>query len=201
MAYLASQFVLDDSAEIPFTDFRTQEFRYRFPWGRLGSGLKTLLPFILGALAVIIASMAGIYYSRASYLARLRSVLITQIKAELPNIDTLSHDTLQQLGRESDTIDDALKDLGSPTGLTPLHAFAELSKHIPGTNISVRRIAIKGNKVTLEGGAGDYADIDKLDRNLKKRKRVYCDVKKGEGGNFFGGPSMKPFTFNITLCE
>ncbi len=201
MAYLASQFILDEHAAVPFTDFRTQEFRYRFPWSKFFGILRTLLPYFLGAAAVAIAALAGTYYSRASYLTRLRNELITQVKAELPNLDTSTNDTLAQLSRDADTIDVALKDLGSPSGVTPLHAFAELSKHIPGVNITVRRIAIKGNKVTLEGGALNYSDIEKLDRNLRKRKRVYCDVKKGEGGSFYGGQSMTPFTFNLTLCD
>lgn len=202
MAGLGAVFAQDVDPPMILTNFRTREFSYLPPLKEVMAGLRLLLPLILSALMLLAVTMITVFYMRERHIGKLRSAMFEQIKAAMPDAEIDESTALQQLQRQNAALDEQLKDLGSPSSLSPLDVLLEISKDFPiSSDTFLNQVGIRGNNVKLDGTAPDYAAVDRVEKALNKRKKsVYCRIKKDSGG-LGAVAGSRSFSFEIWLCE
>lgn len=199
-AALAATYAQDIKAPEPIANFRTKEFAYSPQLSEMISGLRLIRPYLLALLFVAVVVPLAVFQLRSYRLERMRAEIHARVQRILKDKPVEIGKELDLLGAQNAKLGQQLADLGSPTGLSPLDAWLEISQDLPtNPGVVVRKLTMRGNKITIEGSAPDYAAGDQIERALKKKRNVYCRMKKetlaASGGK---GPG---FSFDIWLCE
>ena len=198
----AARFASDSAPVEPFVNFRSGALRVRLRWGEIGRGLRELYPYLMGSLTCLVVAFGVIYYSRMSRVEAVRESTISKIAEVIPYIDRNVDRPSDFLRTEISVIQKQLRDLGSPFQLSPVDALLDVGKDIQRRGgITISRVMILGNKVTVEGTTQDYKATDTLEDNFQKKRKVYCDVKKDVTPMSGGTAGAARFTLKLELCE
>lgn len=198
----AATFVRDIAPQQPFSNFRVGAFAVRPPWRELFRGLQRVAPYGFGAVALIVLALLFNYTITEQRIAEAQEELH---RALAPSIPAFSN-YVGELGGEDELLDSVnevlsqqLRDLASPFGLSPLEALLEISRDIPRRDeVVIRRIEIRGTRLTIEGSAPDYAAVEEIERALQRRKKIYKRVRKSTSNS--AGRS-RGFAFDIILND
>lgn len=197
---MAALFARDIQPPPLLTNFRTKEFSYSPELRELFSGLQTLVPLLIAAIALVCATWGVQYYLRQSYMDKVQAAMRNEILKVIPDLDFETGKELQTLQAVTGKLQQELNNLGSQSGLSPLAAFAEVSQDFHADGITVNQLKIRGNKVTVDVASPEFSGIEKLEKALEKKKKVYCKLKKDANGvSLSNGP--KKFTFELQLCD
>ena len=194
-------------------DFRTGEFAYRPQFFEIVKGLRRLAPWFAALAFSVALVLALVYWIRGRELATVHGAIAQESAALAPSLRLEPGSEIALLGSETEAISKQLAELGSDSRLTPLRIFSELSQNLGVTKesgIFVKSIRVKGNRVTIEGEAPDYAALDRLETNLKKarlkkdksqkRRKIFCEVKRGDSSASFAG-AARAFSYSLRVCE
>ncbi len=202
IACLASVFAQDAAPPPILTNFRVREFAYSPQLRELARGLRSLSPYVLGTLLVGLLTAIGVYTLREHHLTKLQSAIRSEVTRALPDLDIPPGAELDALEGANRKLEQELANLGSLSSLTPLDYLAEIAADLPlSAGIAVTRVKIDGNKMRVDGTAPDYAAMEKIERQLKRKKNVYCRVRKETNASVAGKPNLRGFNLDILLCE
>ena len=197
---LASVFVQDEAPPPILTNLRAREFSYRLQLGELFRGLKRLIPYVLAAFSVLVIGLVFIYFLNIQKMNSMRSAMREQIQRIIGDETVPDKDAIFFLRGKIKSLNEQVKDLGTPAKLSPLAALLEISKDMPKAgDIKVKRLSIEGTKMRIEGTTPDYSGAEQLEGKLKKNRKMYCNVKLKPPGAGAGG--TKTFNFEIELCK
>lgn len=192
----------DERTPTALSNFRTREFAYSPQLAELAAGLSTLLPFFVATLGLLLITLSATYLLREHRISRLEEGVQAQVQKAIPSLMSPTGRELDALEGENRKLEQQLQSLGSLSALNPLDYFAEIAEDLPlATGITVTRIKIEGTKLKVEGSAPGYAELEKAERMLKRKKNVYCKVRKESAGATPGRPTARGYSLDISLCE
>jgi hypothetical protein len=200
-AVLGTFFGQEERGSEILTNLRTREFSFN-PYIKELKRLffALLLPFAIFSLGWVLFS-AGLYFSRNHQLATLQRASSEKISVLVPNLTVQPGEEVKALKVENAKLEQQLKDLGSPASINPLEALTSVTNDIADSALSIRKMSIRGNHIVVEGGAPDYAAVERIERELKKKNDLYCRVKKDTATGIPGQPDKRSFTLDIWLCD
>jgi hypothetical protein len=201
LAAMSAVFLRDKEPIDPLTNFRTGPFAYSLQLAEVWRGLRLLRPYILATGMAILLALGVIYLLREQRITRLRAAVRDQISSVVPNLTAPEGKENDALIGQTNALDTQLKDLGSPTQSSPLETLLDISRDIPGTlGITVNAIKVKGNRITLETSAPDYAAAEALKSALEKKGSRYCRVKMDPLASA-GMAGRRGFRYEVFSCE
>ncbi len=203
LAALATLYAQDTDAPSIFTNFRVREFSYSPQLKELIVGVKRLLPYIMATILLLLFVTGLTYYTRSLKLSKMRSAIHDQISTIIPSLSVVDGNEVTALQTENASLEKQLQSLGSLSKYSALEALLEITQDVPvSSGISVNRLNISDDKITLDGQAPDYSALEKIERSLKRKSDVYCKIKK-EAAAASGGVigNKRGFTFTIRTCE
>jgi len=185
-----------------YVNFRTGEFAYHPELRLLLEGANKLAPFLGATFALIILTLAGVFGVRSIRGSMMEHSIAETIRREVPSIAAAPGEERSVLENELRMLETQLEELGNPSNRTPVDSLADIAEYFPkGGGLTIRRIAINGDKVTIEGSAPDYSAVDKLQKEFKRRRRIFCHVKRSTTGSSREGTgSVRLFSFEIRMC-
>jgi len=187
-------------------NFRKEEFRVSYDLKDFFNGLIKLKKQIFSSIFILLVSAVSIVSIYQFLLSQEEKLLRSAVGHVLPEVLNSSESPLILLKNKTQSLEQQLKDLGSPFSLSPIEALEIISKDLPvATEIEVKNITIKGKLISLQGMSSGYAPVERLKRDIEKKKRIYCsEVKtqlKGSSGITRGGQNKNEFSLEVTLCE
>jgi hypothetical protein len=192
----------DEHPPTALSNFRTREFAYSPQLAELAAGLSTLLPFFVATIGLLLITLSATYLLREHRISRLEDGIQSQVQQAIPTLMSPAGRELDALEGENRKLEQQLQSLGSLSALNPLDYFAEIAEDLPlATGITVTRVKIEGTKLKVEGTAPGYAELEKAERMLKRKKNVYCKIRKEAAGATPGRPNARGYTLDISLCE
>lgn len=201
-ACFASVFAQDMRPPPILSNFRIKEFAYSPQLRELMRGLRSLLPYFLAALLLLLLTAVGIYSLRERRISQVKNAMYEQIRAAIPAMDVPRGSELDALEGENRKLEQQLSNLGSLSALSPLDSLTEITADLPlSSGITITRIKVEGNKMRVEGTAPDYTALEKIERALKKKKNVYCRIRKDTTASVPGKQNVRGFSLDILLCE
>jgi len=209
VATLAALFAQDAGSPPILSNFRTREFVYSPQLRELVLGLKRLVPYLAVLLAAAVLSLGVAYYSREAQIRQMNNAMRERVLSIMPNVPlNAGREVAEVVLDQNKALSDDLGQLASPSRLTPLDSFFEISRDLAGvSNISVDSLTLTGSAITLKGvAAGEksgYAAQGDLEKVLKKNKRTYCRVglDSNSSKDPRSGAGVLNFTFDLKLCE
>lgn len=167
----------------------------------INRGIIRSLPFVGGLLVVLLLTALIAFQIRERQLELLKYTLRLRIQEFVPNFDSPEGEEVKTLQKQNRLLDTQLKDLGTTSALNPLQAFSIISRELPaGSNITIKSINLRSNSILLSGAAPDYSAVEKIERMLKRRKDIFCRIKKDTPGSA-GQADKRAFSFDISLCD
>lgn len=202
IACLASVFAQDLTPPPILTNFRVREFSYSPQLRELMRGLRSVVPYALAAALIAILSAIGLYTLREHRIGKLQDALYAEVKKAVPDLEAARGVELDALEGANRKLEQELSNLGSLSAMSPLDYFAEISSDLPlSSGVTVTRVKIEGNKMRVDGTAPDYTAMEKIERALKRKKDIYCRIRKDTTATVPGKPNVRGFSFDIVLCE
>ncbi|MBX7145179.1 MAG: hypothetical protein K1X79_12060 [Oligoflexia bacterium] len=201
-AGMAAIFARDNAPPVPLTNFRTRQFSYRPQLAELLLGLRQLIPFSIGLLVLVLIALSATYAFREQRISRVQAAMRQQITESVPSLSLPQGHELDALEGETRRLEQQLQSLGSLSALSPLDYLTEITGDLPlASGVTVTRVKIEGNRLRVEGSAPGYTEIEKIERFLKRKKNVYCKIRKDSTNAAPGKPNSRGYTLDITLCE
>ncbi len=183
----------------PSGNFRSGPFRPRLPVDRVLTGLRRLLFPAAVALAVTIFGLFLWLQIREYRIARLETALQEQVGAIIPGADLSNERTVTAVQREMGELRKQLDEVGSASRLSPVNSLLNLLEQLRKfPDFSLQRINIVGKRVTIDGQAKNYAQIDRMKNSFQKQSDVYCGEPQDEArprGSFVS------VELTLFLCE
>lgn len=199
---LASLCVAEERSQSLLTNFRSGEFSYSPQVKEILKGATAVLPFLLVTAFITIIALLIVYLGRSYRIESLRSLVQQEIRQAVPDLVSSKGNEVQALQIEMRRLSDELNEMGSPTKLSPVDALVELSRDFRSVSaVSLKRLRIQGTRVHLSGNAPDYSAVEQLERVFKRRRDVYCRVRKDTAAFSAGQGDKRPFTLEVILCE
>lgn len=202
LAAIASVFAQDFDAPPALTNFRAREFAYRPQLRELKLGLRSLAPFAGTLLLVALFSLGGVYLMRERYIRRLQGAMQVELERAVPELKGKGGDVTQIVDLTR-SLDAELKGLGSASATPPLEALlwisydiSKVTKKIPALQVSSLSISSDTMKIVVD--APDYSALEKIDKMLKKRHKVFCNVQQSNRAHASMGRGSE---FTLTLCK
>jgi len=204
VAALATYFGDEAQGQQMLTNFRSREFGYSPQLRALAQSLLTVVPLAVMTLLCFLISAGIIYVIREHRISAARAEIREAVLGVLPSgTDATPGEEVNLLSRATGELETQLQGLGSLSQVTPLDALRGVSADLPMergiTNIS--KIAIRENKITLEGSARDYTALDALEKVFRDKKSLYCRVKLDNTGGSTRSSNSIDFTMLLHLCE
>lgn len=201
IACLAATLAQDTQPAPLFNNFRVREFRYHPQLNWVKAGLRKVLPHATLFMAVLLLCLLGTYLFRQYQIEKMHEAASEQIVSAAPSLAPLQSDGITALQNENERLETELRTLGSPSKLSPLDAFAQISRDFPvlkaDGDVSVARLQITSSSIIINGVAPNYQVVSKIKRALKRQKDYYCNVEESISGS---SPRVN-FTFTIKLCD
>lgn len=187
-------------------NFRKNEFQVSYDFIGLFSEIFKHRNKILATLLICSLCLSIVVVSYKIRITQEEKQLRTSVGKVLPEVLQSTESPLVVLKNKTQSLEQQLKDLGSPFSLSPIEALEIFSKDLPASSeIEVKNITVKGKLISIQGMSSGYAPVERLKRDLEKKKRIYCsDVKtqlKGSSGFSRGGESKNEFSLEVTLCD
>jgi hypothetical protein len=202
LAACAALFGKDELAPKPLSNFRSREFSYSPQLAELRAGLSSLLPYLVATLGILLLALTATYLFREHRISQIEEGIQMQLQKSIPTLVAPSGNELAALDGENRRLEQQLQNLGSLSSLSPLDYFAEIAEDLPtSSGITISRVKIEKNTLRVEGTAPGYAELEKIERMLKRKKTVYCKVRKDSTGAATGKPNARGYVLDITLCD
>ena len=201
IATMGAAFGQEDRTNEALTNFRAREFSYSPLLRETVRGIRAAMPYSLLFAAALIFASIGTYVVRVSAISKLHREATQKVHSVIPNLPTTEGEELKALQKENQQLEQQLKELGSPAFLNPLDALVVLSNDFANAGFALRKVSIRGNRVSLEGTAPNYAAVDNMEHTLRKKSQIYCRVKKDSESGSSGSADKRGFGFDIWLCD
>ena len=199
---LAASYAKEYPSPKPISNFRTGKFAYRPSFTPLGKGLSSLNTYIFYLVSIIILSLTGWYSAREYTIHQLRETLLSSIQASIPSFNADSGAEAKTLQQMSQSLQDALKELGSPLAAPPLSVLSVISEDLSSIEgITVNRLTIRNGEVKIDGSVPNYRNLNRLEATLKKRKSLFCRSRTDSPTTSSGKDNARDFQLTLTLCE
>lgn len=198
---IAAPFARDYPAPKLLGNFRVGNFKYRPSFQEAFKGVRNLLPLTTGLLIVVLIGLTSWYLSRQYTLRTLQTTLTKTIAEEVPSFTSEPGREAEMLQTMSQTLQDALKELGSPLGAPPLKILAEISEDFSSIEgVHVTRVSIRNGEVKIDGSVPNYKNLNRLEATLKKRRNLFCKTKT-DSPTAGSRDNTRDFQMILTLCE
>lgn len=202
VAVLSSVFGLDREVYPALTNFRTREFAYNLQLNELWRGLAILRPYFLATLVAVLVSLGVVYMLREQRIDRLDRAIRAMIQSVAPELNAPAGREYDALLGQIKSLDQQLKDLGSPSQASPLDTLLDISNSIPKTiGITLGRLSVKGTRISFELSAPNYAAAENLKSAIEKQSRQFCRVKMDTLSTAATGQNTRGFRFEVYLCD
>jgi hypothetical protein len=183
------------------TNFRSGAFAYSPLLKEVVRGGKALIPVALQALVVAGSVLLGTFLVRMMSLSNLEATLRDQITSTIPGMTALPGEELSTLKNQIQNLQAQLQDLDSPSERSALDILTDIAKYVPlSSDVSIRKVSIKGDRVVIEGTAPDYSAVDKIEKGLRRRKQLFCRLRR-EQASSGGAVSQRGFLFDLRICS
>jgi len=198
----AAMYAKDYSAPIPLTNFRVRTFAYRQQFKECFSALKVLMPYCI-VLLVLLSIMLFIIYKQKDVRIHNTSQAIEQEISHC--IPTLGHGSkIDEVLQKREDLERELKNLKSETVLTPLEAYSAISSDIAlvkkkNKELTISSLRITQNRAVFMIQTQEYEGKSLLERVLRRKKDLYCNVTSRETGS--GRSISKNFEFSLEFCK
>jgi hypothetical protein len=134
-------------------------------------------------------------------LSSLEATLRDQITSTIPGMAALPGEELSTLKNQIQNLQAQLQDLDSPSERSALDILTDIAKYVPlSSDVSIRKVSIKGDRVVIEGTAPDYSAVDKIEKGLRRRKQLFCRLRR-EQASSGGAVSQRGFLFDLRICS
>ncbi len=204
---LGVPFAYDDTPHQILTNFRTREFSYSLQLSELVHGLRKLAPLFAITFFCSLLLVVGSYFFRETKIDLMEANIHEAISASFPGTSIGIGEEVSVIQAENSKLDKALESLGSGSldQYTALDVLREISVVMP-TNpaITIRNIAIRGNRVKISGSAPEYKDVEAIERALQRNRSMKFrakppEITAGMGSIPGGARSSQNFTFDIRV--
>jgi len=202
VAVLSSVFGLDREVYPALTNFRTREFAYNLQLNELWRGLAILRPYFLATLVAVLVALGVVYMLREQRIDRLDRAIRAMIQSVAPELNAPAGREYDALLGQIKSLDQQLKDLGSPSQASPLDTLLDISNSIPKTiGITLGGLSVKGTRISFELSAPNYAAAENLKSAIEKQSRQFCRVKMDTLSTAATGQNTRGFRFEVYLCD
>jgi hypothetical protein len=182
-------------------NYRVGKLSFSPPLHEVKKGFSKLTPLLGIFLIVSAISLASWIAIRQYKINELRKTLHEVISKNIPSFTSIEGQEAQSLQSLTQSIQDNLKDLGSPLAAPPLLVLAAVSEDIKSVDgISVSRGTVKNGEVKIDGSAPNYRSQNRLEKAFEKRKNLFCKIKF-DSSSSSGRDGVRDFQVTITLCQ
>jgi hypothetical protein len=196
---LAAFFAQDESPATALSNFRTKQFSFRPRFAELLRALKESSGHVLGAVAMIAVSIAGVYGVREYNLSRSKERVIAELQTVVPDFPAETEDIRAALVAAESKLSQDLGVLGSPAKITPLDALVEIIRLVPeSTGIQILSIKVSGTRAQVSGIAPQLSAIEDLERTLRASKGLFSKTTATPGT---ASGSRFPFNLELILAQ
>lgn len=206
LATLVSLFAFDVIPEELLTNFRVRDYAYRPQLRRLFEAMRELLVPLAFCFSLLAIYLGVSFYLEEQKIEARREAMIEEASRFIPAVSNLppDQDIVAYVQSEAVRTERELKQLGSPSALTPLDSFLKISEAIAqaqskAPDLDIDAIEIASNNIIVEGTAPDYSHAERLNRILEQNKSVFCQINYEARSAL--GRGNRGFRFSITLCE
>lgn len=200
LAAISAAFLRDKEPIVPLTNFRTGPFAYNLQLEELWRGLSLMRPYFLAALLTLGVALLSTYALREQQIRRLGNTLREQIFAVVPDLSAPEGRETDALLGQIKALDQQLENLGSPTQTSPLGSLLEISRELPANaGLEVSRFRMRGNQITLDLTAPDYAAAEAFKNTLRKKSTLYCRITMDAVPG--GAAGRRSFRYEVFGCE
>jgi hypothetical protein len=202
LAYLAALSLNSVSGNTAMSNFRVREFSFNPYLSLLYKGLKKLLPFLYLVLILLFFYGAAIFLSREYKIIRLRKA-VNQNSEESSGLKNLTKGKeISEIYGKNISLENQLESLGKRSTLSALDVLFNITKDIKkakknSPELEVKELKISGNNLTISGNASAYSDVEKFEVLLKKRKNMYCKIRRDTSNS---SSKAREYKFIISLC-
>ena len=182
-------------------NFRVRNFSYNPYFKVIKEVAFKLWPYSLVLLLFGLFSFLGFYYFKERQIDTIRQYFKTEIASKISDLTFSPGSELTELFSYSSQIEQQLDNLVSASRYNPTDVFVvlteELKDAVKSEKMDLIEVDIQGNEVRLQGTVINYRSVNKIEKILKKRKDVFCEVKADTSS---GRTVNKNFTFKLKLC-
>ena len=199
LAGLGGVFGQDGIANGGLTNFRTREFSYSPQMRELVAAARSLIPYAITTVAAALICLTIFFVLRENRISHVSDAIIAEIQSEFPQIKAERGRELTNLTAAKNGLANQLKDLGTPSSITPLDALLEIALILDKVkDVELTRVSIRGNKANIEATVKDYKTIDQLETLFKRASdkrdcKAFYEVRDN-------GSNAPRASFELTLC-
>jgi hypothetical protein len=202
-ALVATAYTPDLNREKPLTNFRTREYSFNPLIKYLLENWKRIIPQVSLTSFIAFLLIASIFLSREYKIIRLYKSIHSQVQDSKIEANLQKGAEITELEKVNANLEQQLTSLGSPSALSALDILLDLSYDIKDTKkraagLEVQEINIGPSGIIVSGTARDYSDVEKFEKELKKRRNVYCKIKRDTSSS---SSQARGFKFILSLCE
>ncbi len=201
IALLGALFAQDFPAPQILSNFRTRDFAYAPRLSELKRGLSDLAPYLITLILVALVALFTWYWVRNHRIQTLRSTVVSEINSIIPDFSAPEGEEATALQKHASTLQDLLKDLGSPLASSPLDILSIISEDLASVDgVATTRITVKNGEVRIDGTVPNYKTLDRLESTFKRRKNIFCRVKNS-APSAGSRENTRDFQMTLGLCE
>jgi hypothetical protein len=180
-------------------NLRSGPFSYNPSFNYLLQGLSSCLSYGFAFLASLLLGLGLTYWYRGHRLDLYNNTISSYLTKVAGELEAPSGMELEALKAATARLQKEIKALTPDSTNSPLEALGLLINGFPKIeNVSLNRINVESNLISIRGTATDLSSIDRIWRELRNKKTL-CRVKK-EGSNKTGTDQFS-FEISMELCK
>lgn len=197
MAALAVQ---DGAPYVPKGNLRSGAYGYNAHLRRLLLRAKQIAP-VVGLLALLLlVSLSFVYLFRSYQIRRYKEEVQKKIRSVVADLQVPEGAEAAGLRGRIRQLEEQLNALNGIAKTSPLEPLGLLAKYLPQKDgIELDSLSIKGNWIKLKGKAPDHAAVEGIKKDLKRKRRIFCRIKKVKANK--SGDRIISFEYAIEMCE
>jgi type II secretory pathway component PulL len=197
MAALAIQ---DAAPYVPKGNLRSGAYGYNAHLRRVLLRAKQLAPAAGLLFLSLLVSLSLVYVFRAYQIKKYDEAIQAKIRSVVPDLQVPKGAEAAGLRGRIRQLEEQLKALNGISTTSPLEPLGLLAKYLPQKDgIELDSLSIKGNWIKLKGQAPDHAAVEGIKKELKRKRRIFCRIKKVRANK--SGDRIISFEYAIEMCE
>lgn len=198
LSQCASAAMMDPHLNTELANFRVGALRYN-PLARAAKLLTPkLLPPVGAFLLALCLILGSLYWVRSYRIDALQDEISGIVASQIPLLNAPRGEERNVLQNQLQITEQQLSELGNPSERTAFATLGDISRFFPpDSDIKIRKLVINGDKVTIEGTAPKYENVDKVKDRLRRKRKIFCNIESATRG---GQKDGKTFTFDIRMC-
>ncbi len=198
LSQCAATALVDPLLARDLSNFRSGEFRLNLLATNMRSLIPALAPTVFACAFLVTIILSAIYGVRAIRINKLQNDITAITQQNVPIFKSAPGEERANLLNQLELTKQQLSELGNPSQRTALATLGDIAKFFPhDSQVSIRKLVINGDRVTIEGTVPKYENLDRLKERLRRKRKIFCSIDSRTTG---GQRDGKSFSFDIRMC-